>query len=349
MRRSRLNFVIPQLFLAAACGSFGARGLDGTVPPQSDVGIAGYSYDAGVSQGGQAGAKPAKPPNPQADVESSGAGGAASEDGPRSRMDEGGASSGEAGEAGHDAMGSANGASAAGHGGGGGAAAGGRAGGAGQGAAGHGVAGRAQAGASSSGGAGAHAGGAGYGGQAGTTELGGASSAAGTSGAPGVPRPILLSEYVEGSDRVKALELRALSSTTLDGCAVVTYSNGTSRVYRHPLAGTLAAGETHVLCSPTLFDTLHDTCDESVDLKFNGNDAVALECDGASIDVIGQIGIDPGAAWTGSGVSTANQTLRRLCSVTAGHAPSSELFDPSVEWQAFAVNDVSDLGHSACD
>src|SRR5689334_7684811 len=94
------------------------------------------------------------------------------------------------------------------------------------------------------------------------------------------------------------------------------------------LDGPVAAGAVYTLCSSKL--AAKERCDRATSLAFDGNDAVALVCDGATLDVIGQIGVNPGTSWSsveasaagagnggasGTEASTADQTLRRRCSV----------------------------------
>ena len=51
---------------------------------------------------------------------------------------------------------------------------------------------------------------------------------------------------------------------------------------------------------------------------FNGDDAVVLRKGTTILDVIGQIGVDPGTEWGTGLTSTADNTLRRKASVEAG-------------------------------
>ncbi len=51
---------------------------------------------------------------------------------------------------------------------------------------------------------------------------------------------------------------------------------------------------------------------------FNGDDAVVLLRGADTLDVIGQIGFDPGSQWGSGLASTADNTLRRMASVCAG-------------------------------
>jgi hypothetical protein len=176
-------------------------------------------------------------------------------------------------------------------------------------------------------------------------------SGVGQGGQPGAvdapARPLLFSEYVEGSSTYKALELLALADSTLDGCRVEVYSNGSSTSTGTTLAGALAAGERHVLCTSSLIG-LVAACDQSAGLSFNGNDAITVECDGAVVDAIGQVGVDPGTAFSGAGVSLLDQTLRRKCNVSHGDVDASNAFDPSSEWDGHPLDTFDDLGLRTC-
>jgi hypothetical protein len=191
------------------------------------------------------------------------------------------------------------------------------------------------------GGAGAAAGGVGFGGGAGaeTSKL---------------DRPLLFSEYVEGSSTNKALEIAALATSSLDDCDVLVFSNGaleTTEQGTVVLAGALELGQTYVLCSPPVADTLGGICAGALGTsrsQFSGNDAIVLECGGVVLDVIGQIGVDPGSAWSAGGVSTRDQTLRRRCAVAHGDTDGTNPFDPSLEWESFAKDDFSGLGSYGC-
>ena len=81
---------------------------------------------------------------------------------------------------------------------------------------------------------------------------------------------------------------------------------------------------------------------------FNGDDAVVLRKGTTILDVIGQIGVDPGNGVGRRGsTSTADNTLRRKASVEAGDANGSDAFDPSVEWDGFAIDTFDGLGTHA--
>jgi hypothetical protein len=66
------------------------------------------------------------------------------------------------------------------------------------------------------------------------------------------------------------------------------------------------------------------------------------------LDVLGQIGTDPGTEWRTMTVGTLNQTLRRTCSVTTGDTIGNNTFEPHVQWLQFAVNTTNGLGVRLC-
>ncbi len=174
---------------------------------------------------------------------------------------------------------------------------------------------------------------------------------AGGSGGQGQPQPparaFVISEYVEGSSTYKALEITALADSSLDGCRIALYFNGGTSPSGSELEGTLLAGQSHVVCSSSLGELIQG-CDQSAGLTFNGDDAIVLECDGAPVDVIGQIGFDPGTAWGSGDLSLVDHTLRRGCAVTTGDGDPADAFDPIGEWTGFAQDSFDDLGLRAC-
>ena len=161
-------------------------------------------------------------------------------------------------------------------------------------------------------------------------------------------RELFFSEYVEGTSNNKAIEIYnpTLAPVDLGLYTVRLYANGaTAPTNSQPLSGSLPAGAVLVLAnaSATAAFKPAGTLNAGV-ANFNGDDALTLEKSGVVIDRIGQLGTDPGTAWTGAGVSTLDQTLRRKPSVTAGDADASAAFDPSVQWESFPVDTSSGLG-----
>ncbi len=186
------------------------------------------------------------------------------------------------------------------------------------------------------------------GGAAGMTGLGGASEAGGGGVGSTVsgPAALLFSEYVEGSGSFKSLEIYALEASSLESCELLTYFNGKLEPSHLALHGQLGRGEVQVLCSPALATAQPTLCDRSTSLTFNGDDALALSCDGTPLDVIGQIGVDPGDAW-GAG-ATLDHTLRRRCSVVTGRSDGPQPFVIDAEWLTLSVDTFADLGVRSC-
>lgn len=113
----------------------------------------------------------------------------------------------------------------------------------------------------------------------------------------GVPS-VILSEYKEGLGSDKRLALVNLGETTPLSCRIEVYVNGGTTPWRKiTVSHELAPGQGPVvLCSET---EANSSCMGSVSGSyFNGNDALLVICDDIVMDSFGQIGFDPGAAWT---------------------------------------------------
>ena len=168
-------------------------------------------------------------------------------------------------------------------------------------------------------------------------------------GASGDVGGLFFSEYVEGGADNKAVEVynAGAASAPLEGCAVLVYRNGAADAPETiDLQGEVAAGAAHVVCHGKLTDKT--ACSQlDSDLNHNGDDAIALVCNGATLDVIGQIGVDPDEAWGTEQVGTKDMTLRRKCGVRAGDPEGGDPFDPALEWDAFPKDTLDGLGSHA--
>ena len=170
--------------------------------------------------------------------------------------------------------------------------------------------------------------------------------------APIVVQPgLYISEYIEGSSFNKAIEIYNPGTTAVDlgRYALRLYSNGVAvSTVVVALDGLLQPGATYVLCHPSIAATALPRCQKtsSAVINFNGDDALTLERDGAVVDQFGQVGFDPGSAWTGGGLSTADRTLRRKTGVTQGSVPPGApgVWDLAAEWDGFANNTLDGLG-----
>lgn len=165
---------------------------------------------------------------------------------------------------------------------------------------------------------------------------------------------LFFSEYIEGSSNNKALEIYNPTGSLVDltGYKIEEYMNGASSPnYTINLSGTLASGDVFVVCNSSFSEpTKSIVCDyTSGSLDFNGDDAIALKkTNGIVIDVIGQIGFDPGSQWGSGLASTADNTLVRKCSVANGDTNGFNVFDPITEWDGYATDYFSNLGSYIC-
>ena len=162
---------------------------------------------------------------------------------------------------------------------------------------------------------------------------------------------IIISEYVEGSSNNKAIELFNTGATTVDlddGQFVIQfYSNGNSTPSTTiDLVGTIAPNGAFVLADDgAVLGILPDQT--STSSFFNGDDAVVLRQGGSSgsiLDVIGQVGFDPGDEWESGLVSTKDSTLRRKPTILSGDTNPNDSFDPSVQWIGYAQDTFDGLG-----
>ncbi|MDH3588518.1 MAG: lamin tail domain-containing protein [Gammaproteobacteria bacterium] len=156
-------------------------------------------------------------------------------------------------------------------------------------------------------------------------------------------------EYVEGSSNNKALEIYndTGAPVNLTGYEVRMYFNGgTTAGNTIALSGTVANDDVFVLANASADSAILVVADQTdANAWYNGDDAVELALSGgATIDVIGQIGVDPGSEWGAGLVSTQDNTLRRKETITTGDANGSDAFDPAIEWDGFDQNTFNGLG-----
>jgi predicted extracellular nuclease len=168
--------------------------------------------------------------------------------------------------------------------------------------------------------------------------------------AQAVATELFFSEYVEGSSNNKALEIFNGTGAAIDlatgGYAVDIYFNGAGAAGTTiQLSGTLATGDAFVLADDDADTAILGVADQTSFANFfNGDDVVVLREGTTIVDVIGQIGFDPGAEWGVERVSTADNTLRRKAGIDAGDTNGADAFDPAIEWDGFPSNTFSGLG-----
>jgi hypothetical protein len=164
---------------------------------------------------------------------------------------------------------------------------------------------------------------------------------------------LIISEYVEGSSNNKYIEIYNGTGTSVNlaNYELRLYSNGAGTASATlALAGTLANGS--VIVYKNSLATIYAgaaTANNTV-MAFNGDDAVALfkTTTSSFVDIVGNIGCDPGTAWTATGFSTVDKTLVRnanVCSgVTTDPATSCPFPTLATQWTQFNIDVISGLG-----
>lgn len=163
------------------------------------------------------------------------------------------------------------------------------------------------------------------------------------------PTELFFSEYIEGSSNNKALEIyngtgSAINLAT-EAYNIQVFFNGATTATAINLTGTVASGDVFVFAASAANAAILAQADQTTgSALFNGDDAIALRKGTTVIDVVGQIGLDPGTEW-GTGVtSTADNTLQRKSTVCTGDINGADAFDPAAEYNGFAVDTVTGLG-----
>jgi uncharacterized protein len=167
------------------------------------------------------------------------------------------------------------------------------------------------------------------------------------------PSELFISEYVEGTSNNKALEFYngtgVLIDLTAGNYVVQYYFNGATTVGTSiNLTGTVANNGVFVLAQSLANASILAVANQTSSASWhNGDDAIVLRKGGASgtiIDVIGQVGFDPGTEW-GTGLqSTADNTLRRKTADCIGDNNSLDVFDPATKYDGFATDVFTGLG-----
>ncbi len=165
---------------------------------------------------------------------------------------------------------------------------------------------------------------------------------------------ILITGVLEGSSSNKCIELYNTTAAEIDlsTYTIDFYNNGGTSANNVAMMGMIGAGEYFLVCDPALDGSLGIVPDFSVSgfLGFNGDDAFAINDGSANSDVFGEIGFDPGSAWTGStsGFSTANATWCRTDLTSCNDGTSS--FDPDALYASTGVqNDAACLNSGVSD
>jgi predicted extracellular nuclease/plastocyanin len=180
---------------------------------------------------------------------------------------------------------------------------------------------------------------------------------------------LFVSEYAEGSSNNKYLELYNPTSSTifLDQYTMANCNNGCDNpaaiyitdqfdywTFTFPAGATVAPNSTYIIAHPTADPLILAVADMTYTYLSNGDDTYALAeivgADTVLVDLIGEIGPDPGTGFVVSGIlsATQNHTLVRKSDVNAGNAgmwaASAGTNEFDGEWIVNPSNDWSNLG-----
>jgi predicted extracellular nuclease len=165
------------------------------------------------------------------------------------------------------------------------------------------------------------------------------------------PTELFISEYIEGSSFNKAVEVYNGTGEDVnladEGYNLQFFFNGSGAAGRTiALTGTVGDGDVYIVAQSQAERPILDQADQTDPNTswFNGNDAVVLRKGTDVVDVIGQIGSNPGTEWGAGPTSTADNTLRRKAGIVGGDTNGADGFDPAVEWDGFATNAFDGLG-----
>jgi PKD repeat protein len=165
---------------------------------------------------------------------------------------------------------------------------------------------------------------------------------------PAACSELFFSEYLEGASNDKALEIYNPTSAAinLSGYTIEMYANGASTpTATFPMTGSLAAQDVFVLANAGSNATILGLSDVTSSVcNFNGNDALVLKKNGITLDVIGVVGVNPGASWAVGTASTQDYTLRRKFAVSR---PKDNWTTSQTEWNSFPIGTSSNLGSNA--
>ena len=173
---------------------------------------------------------------------------------------------------------------------------------------------------------------------------------------------LYFSMYGEGSSNNKFLEIYNGTGAPVDlvDYSIELYANGAVAATNTQTftAGTIiAAGDVYVLRNGSAAnaaivaaaDITSSTC------NFNGDDAIVLKKLGNILDVIGQVGVDPGTSWPvgSTAAGTLDHTLIRkltVCSPNATNLASFGTDDATSEWTVYGIDaELGQLGtHVGC-
>jgi len=160
----------------------------------------------------------------------------------------------------------------------------------------------------------------------------------------------IISQYTETNSGTtpKGIEIWNNTGSTLDfstnNLVIEQGTNGGDPSATYTLSeGNLASGDVIVIGTSDMETTTTDN-GSTFYLKafnFNGDDALVVKYGGIITDVFGTPGNDPGSAWSGNGVSTADQNIALIEGITSGDTDG--WLDPSLRFETISIDPFNNL------
>jgi hypothetical protein len=158
---------------------------------------------------------------------------------------------------------------------------------------------------------------------------------------------LFISEYIEGSSSNKTFEIYNPTPDPIDLTDYAVYRNNNGSLTPTDSLfpqGILLPGDVFITANPSASPGIMSEADTMHTMTFyNGDDALWLKkiSTGDTLDIIGDIGIDPGTGWTVGTGATNNFTLIRMISINQGQ---TNWAIGATEWDVFPIDMIDSLG-----
>ena len=158
---------------------------------------------------------------------------------------------------------------------------------------------------------------------------------------------LYFSEYIEGTSDNKAFEIYNPTGAMVDLSDYIVYRNddgAATSTASLSLSGMLASGDVFVVANALASAGVLAEADITDAIaSYTGNDALYLVkvSTGDTLDIIGEIGVDPGTGWTVGTGATNDFTLVRMTAIQQG---STDWSVGQTEWDVFPVDMIDSLG-----
>jgi hypothetical protein len=156
---------------------------------------------------------------------------------------------------------------------------------------------------------------------------------------------LFFGQYVEGSGSNKALQIYNPTSVPIDlgVYSIVESVNGGATMTAYSLSGTIAPQGVYVIANPNASTGILSVANATSSfINFDGTDALALLHLTDTIDIIGQLYVNPGSVgWAVGAGSTVQQTLIRNY---YDHAGDTSWANAQLTWNVYPMDMIDSLG-----